>query len=118
VFIESDEAIALAGEVKQRLVGAGDDGGRCGGENGENGEEVHGGKRKKKGKKKEKLTWAMMSSHGLLLRLFLSPAYFSLHVALKYLLVYADNIGITYYLTRRLRELEVDELNDAWGFIW
>jgi len=72
----------------------------------------------KKGKKKEKLTWAIMSSHGLLLRLFLSPAYFSLHVALKYLLVYADNIGITYYLTRRLREAEVDELNDAWGFIW
>jgi len=72
----------------------------------------------KKEKKKGKLTWAIMSSHGLLLRLFLSPAYFSLHVALKYLLVYADNIGITYYLTRRLRELEVDELNDAWGFIW
>ena len=118
MFIESDEAIALAGEVKQRLVGAGDDGGRCGGENGENGEEVHGGKREKKERKKEKLTWAIMSSHGLLLRLFLSPAYFSLHVALKYLLVYADNIGITYYLTRRLRELEVDELNDAWGFIW
>lgn len=54
MFIESDEAIALAGEVKQRLVGAGDDGGRCGGENGENGEEVHGGKRKKKKERKKR----------------------------------------------------------------
>ncbi|TFK29951.1 kinase-like protein [Coprinopsis marcescibilis] len=58
-----------------------------------------------------------MSSHALLLRLFLSPSFFSVHVALKYLLVYADNIGITYYLTRRLRELEVQELTDVWGFV-
>jgi phosphatidylinositol 4-kinase len=59
-----------------------------------------------------------MASHALLLRLFLSPTFFSLHVALRYLLVYADNIGITYYLARRLRELEVHELYDVWGFIW
>lgn len=59
-----------------------------------------------------------MTSHALLLRLFLSPTFFSLHVALKYLLIYADNIGITYYLTRRLRELSVHELYDVWGFIW
>lgn len=59
-----------------------------------------------------------MSSHALLLRLFLSSSFFSVHVALKYLLVYSDNIGITYYLTRRLRELEIHELCDVWGFIW
>ncbi|KDR81625.1 hypothetical protein GALMADRAFT_239690 [Galerina marginata CBS 339.88] len=58
-----------------------------------------------------------MSSHALLLRLFLSSSFFSVHVALKYLLLYADNIGITYYLTRRLRELDVHELRDVWGFI-
>lgn len=59
-----------------------------------------------------------MASHALLLRLFLSPTFFSLHVALKYLLVYGDNIGITYYLTRRLGCVEADELYDVWGFIW
>ncbi|KAF8964699.1 kinase-like domain-containing protein [Flammula alnicola] len=58
-----------------------------------------------------------MSSHALLLRLFLSSSFFSVHVALKYLLLYADNIGITYYLTRRLRELDIHELRDVWGFI-
>ncbi|TFK42568.1 kinase-like domain-containing protein [Crucibulum laeve] len=58
-----------------------------------------------------------MTSHALLLRLFLSPSFFSVHVALRYLLLYADNIGITYYLTRRLRELEIHELHDVWGFI-
>ncbi|KAF5315851.1 hypothetical protein D9611_004705 [Ephemerocybe angulata] len=60
---------------------------------------------------------ALMSSHALLLRLFLSPSFFSVHVALKYLLIYADNIGITYYLTHRLKELQVQELTDVWGFI-
>ncbi|KAK2466904.1 hypothetical protein APHAL10511_001162 [Amanita phalloides] len=58
-----------------------------------------------------------MASHALLLRLFLSPSFFSVHVALHYLLVYADNIGITYYLTRRLRHLDTQELRDVWGFI-
>ena len=57
-------------------------------------------------------------SHALLLRLFLSPAFFSVHVALRYLMRYSDNIGITYYLTRRLREFTVEELRDVWGFIW
>jgi phosphatidylinositol 4-kinase B len=57
-------------------------------------------------------------SHALLLRLFLSPSFFSVHVALRYLKVYPDNIGITYYLTRRLRELDTEELRDVWGFIW
>ncbi|KAH9951935.1 kinase-like protein [Amylocystis lapponica] len=56
-------------------------------------------------------------SHALLLRLFLSPSFFSVHVALQYLRVYADNIGITYYLTRRLRELDTQELREVWGFI-
>ncbi|OCH94994.1 kinase-like protein [Obba rivulosa] len=56
-------------------------------------------------------------SHALLLRLFLSPSFFSVHVALQYLRVYADNIGITYYLTRRLRELDIQELREVWGFI-
>ncbi|KAH9966684.1 kinase-like protein [Russula dissimulans] len=56
-------------------------------------------------------------SHALLLRLFLSPSYFSVHVALRYLMLYSNNIGITYYLTRRLREFTTDELRDVWGFI-
>ncbi|VDB82984.1 unnamed protein product [Peniophora sp. CBMAI 1063] len=56
-------------------------------------------------------------SHALLLRLFLSPSFFSVHVALRYLNTYSDNIGITYYLTRRLSEYSVEELRDVWGFI-
>ncbi|EJF65958.1 kinase-like protein [Dichomitus squalens LYAD-421 SS1] len=56
-------------------------------------------------------------SHALLLRLFLSPSFFSVHVALQYLRIYADNIGITYYLTRRLRELNTQELREVWGFV-
>ncbi|KAI0256711.1 kinase-like protein [Lactifluus subvellereus] len=56
-------------------------------------------------------------SHALLLRLFLSPSYFSVYVALRYLMTYSDNIGITYYLARRLREFTIDELRDVWGFI-
>ncbi|KAI0079941.1 kinase-like protein [Panus rudis PR-1116 ss-1] len=56
-------------------------------------------------------------SHALLLRLFLSPSFFTVHVALQYLRLYSDNIGITYYLTRRLRELELEELREVWGFI-
>ncbi|KAF8590602.1 kinase-like protein [Ramaria rubella] len=58
-----------------------------------------------------------MYSHGLLLRLFLSNSFFSVHVALQYLRLYADNIGITHYLTGRLRELPAQELWDVWGFI-
>ncbi len=57
-------------------------------------------------------------SHALLLRLFLSSSFFSVHVALQYLNHYADNIGITYYLTRRLREFNTRELRDVWGFVW
>ncbi|KAG6890684.1 hypothetical protein C0995_005056 [Termitomyces sp. Mi166 len=58
-----------------------------------------------------------MPSHALLLRLFLSPSFFSVHVALRYLLIYADNIGITYYLTSRLRQRDTRELREVWGFI-
>ncbi|KAF7322989.1 Phosphatidylinositol 4-kinase [Mycena chlorophos] len=58
-----------------------------------------------------------MASHGLLLRLFLSPTFFSVHVALRYLNTYPDHIGISYYLTKRLRELETEELRDVWGFV-
>lgn len=57
-------------------------------------------------------------SHALLLRLFLSPSFFSVHVALQYLMLYNDNVGITYYLTRRLKEFNVNELRDVWGFVW
>ena len=57
-------------------------------------------------------------SHALLLRLFLSPSFFSVTVALQYLTIYHENIGITYYLTRRLREFDINELRDVWGFIW
>ncbi|KAF9264648.1 kinase-like protein [Marasmius fiardii PR-910] len=56
-------------------------------------------------------------SHALLLRLFLTPSFFSVHVALQYLKTYSDNIGITYYITRRLRDLDISELRDVWGFI-
>ncbi|EJD06043.1 uncharacterized protein FOMMEDRAFT_139331 [Fomitiporia mediterranea MF3/22] len=56
-------------------------------------------------------------SHALLLRLFLSPSFFSVNVALQYLTVYHDNIGITYYLTRRLKEFDIRELRDVWGFV-
>ncbi|CCM02364.1 uncharacterized protein FIBRA_04459 [Fibroporia radiculosa] len=56
-------------------------------------------------------------SHALLLRLFLSPSFFTVHVALQYLMIYADSVGITYYLTRRLRELDTQELREVWGFI-
>ncbi|KAJ6496692.1 kinase-like protein [Mycena vitilis] len=58
-----------------------------------------------------------MASHALLLRLFLSPSFFTVHVALRYLTIYPDNVGITYYLTRRLKELDTHELRDVWGFI-
>ncbi|KAK0240113.1 kinase-like protein [Armillaria nabsnona] len=54
-------------------------------------------------------------SHALLLRLFIN--YFSLHVALQYLALYSDNIGITYYITSRLRQLDTKDLADVWGFI-
>jgi len=57
-------------------------------------------------------------SHALLLRLFLAPSFFTVHVALQYLALYSDNIGITYYLTRRLNEIDPRELRDVWGFIW
>ncbi|KAF5380809.1 hypothetical protein D9615_003968 [Tricholomella constricta] len=60
---------------------------------------------------------ATMPSHALLLRLFLSPSFFSVHVALRYLLLYVDNIGITYYLTRRLGQLDTRELREVWGFV-
>ncbi|GBE81999.1 predicted protein [Sparassis crispa] len=56
-------------------------------------------------------------SHALLLRLFLSPSFFTVHVALQYLRLYADNIGITYYLTSRLRQLDTQDLREVWGFI-
>ncbi|KAG8990008.1 Phosphatidylinositol 4-kinase pik1alpha (PI4-kinase)(PtdIns-4-kinase) [Tulasnella sp. 427] len=56
-------------------------------------------------------------NHALLLRLFLSPSFFSVHVALQYLRLYADNIGISHYLANRLREFSIAELVDVWGFI-
>lgn len=60
----------------------------------------------------------MVGSHALLLRLFQSQSYFSVHLALQYLSTYYDHIGITHYITGRLREVEDSELDDVWGFIW
>ncbi|KAF8312023.1 kinase-like protein [Clavulina sp. PMI_390] len=59
----------------------------------------------------------MVGSHALLLRLFQSQSYFSVHLALQYLSTYHDHIGITHYITGRLRELDDSELDDVWGFI-
>jgi hypothetical protein len=59
-----------------------------------------------------------MSSHALLLRLFLSPGFFSVLRALQYIRNYSDNIGITHYLTRRLNQVPVDELADKWMLVW
>jgi phosphatidylinositol 4-kinase B len=60
----------------------------------------------------------MALSHALLLRLFQSPSYFSVHLALQYLSTYHSHIGITHYITGRLREVEPSKLDDVWGFIW
>jgi hypothetical protein len=57
-------------------------------------------------------------SHALLLRLFLSPSFFNVHVALQYLALYSDHIGITYYIVRRLRELPPADVHDVWDFVW
>jgi hypothetical protein len=59
-----------------------------------------------------------MSSHALLLRLFLSPSFFNVHVALQYLALYADHVGITYYIVRRLRDLPQEDVYDVWDFVW
>lgn len=59
-----------------------------------------------------------MGNHGLLLRLLESKSFFTVHAALQYLKLYSDNVGITYYLTRRLREIDIQELREVWGFIW
>lgn len=60
----------------------------------------------------------LMGNHGLLLRLLESKSFFTVHAALQYLKLYSDNVGITYYLTRRLREIDIQELREVWGFIW
>jgi phosphatidylinositol 4-kinase B len=44
--------------------------------------------------------------------------HWTVHTALEYLAIYADNIGITYYIVRRLRELPLDDVSDIWGVIW
>lgn len=59
-----------------------------------------------------------MSSHGLLLRLFLSQGFFSVLRALQYTRTYSDNIGITHYLCSRLDAVPTDELADKWLLIW
>jgi hypothetical protein len=56
-------------------------------------------------------------SHALLLRLFLSP-YFSVHVAIQYLKAYPANIGITHYLTNRLRSMPSREVEFYWPELW
>ncbi|KAF8333998.1 kinase-like domain-containing protein [Cantharellus anzutake] len=59
----------------------------------------------------------MSGSHALLLRLFQSQSYFSVHLALQYLSIYYNHIGITHYLAGRLREIDATELDDVWGFV-
>ncbi len=59
-----------------------------------------------------------MSSHGLLLRLFLSQGFFSVLRALQYTRTYSDNIGITHYLCSRLDAVPADELADKWLLVW
>lgn len=51
------------------------------------------------------------------LRLFLSP-FFSVHVALQYLKLYPENIGITHYLTSRLRGMPTREVEFYWPELW
>lgn len=52
-------------------------------------------------------------NHALLLRLFLSSSFVSVHVALQYLRLYSDNIGISHYLANRVREFTNAELIDV-----
>ncbi|KZT59008.1 kinase-like protein [Calocera cornea HHB12733] len=56
-------------------------------------------------------------SHALLLRLFLSPSFFSVHVALQYLRTYGDHVGITHYLTGRLKGMDPVEVEGLWGLV-
>ncbi|CCA66930.1 related to PIK1-phosphatidylinositol 4-kinase [Serendipita indica DSM 11827] len=58
-----------------------------------------------------------MSSHNLLLRLFLAPGFFSVYRALQYIRNYSDNVGITHYLTHRLDQVPTDELAETWMLI-
>lgn len=51
------------------------------------------------------------------LRLFLSP-FFSVHVALQYLKLYPENIGITHYLTSRLQGMPTREVEFYWPELW
>ncbi|EJU05658.1 hypothetical protein DACRYDRAFT_113717 [Dacryopinax primogenitus] len=56
-------------------------------------------------------------SHALLLRLFLSPSFFNVHVALQYLRTYGDHVGITHYLTGRLKGMDPVEVEGLWGLV-
>lgn len=55
-------------------------------------------------------------SNALLLR-FLTSSYFSINIALQYLKKHYDHIGISYYLTRRLKECNLNELRESWGLV-
>ena len=57
-----------------------------------------------------------LMSYALLLR-FLTSSYFSINIALQYLRQHHDHIGITYYLTRRLKECDINELRESWGSV-
>ncbi|ORY31967.1 hypothetical protein BCR39DRAFT_524853 [Naematelia encephala] len=52
-------------------------------------------------------------SHALLLRLFLSP-YFSISVAMHYLKIYPDSIGISHYLCWRMKSMPAEEVEFYW----
>ncbi|KAH7103906.1 kinase-like protein [Auriculariales sp. MPI-PUGE-AT-0066] len=55
------------------------------------------------------------ASYGGLLRLLTSP-FFSVNLAVSYLSLYSENIGVTWYLVRRLRE-KADPLRLPWGLL-
>ncbi|KAK8854523.1 hypothetical protein IAR55_003262 [Kwoniella newhampshirensis] len=52
-------------------------------------------------------------SHALLLRLFLSP-YFSVSLAISYLKLYPDSIGISHYLCWRMKKMPPEEVEFYW----
>ena len=62
------------------------------------------------------ISLSALMSYALLLR-FLTSSYFSINIALQYLRQHHDHIGITYYLTRRLKEFDINELRESWGFV-
>jgi hypothetical protein len=61
--------------------------------------------------------WADSAYSVFSLRLFLSP-FFTVHVAIQYLKAYPANIGITHYLTSRLRLMPTRDVEFYWPELW